>query len=74
MFDFSPTLEREEGVRNTLTVPIPFLRFLRGTVGAGDLVKSLTDALHIPQCGGCRDRQEAMNGALRFRPMGLWED
>ena len=71
MFDFSPTLEREEGVRNTLTVPIPFLR---GPIGSGDLVKSLPDALHIPQCGGCRDRQEAMNGALRFRPMGLWED
>ena len=70
MFDPHTTGE-QEGVRRPLTIPIPFLR---GPIGSGDLVKSLTDALHIPQCGGCRDRQEAMNGALRFRPMGLWED
>jgi hypothetical protein len=72
MFDFSPTPEREEGDRQPrLTVPIPFLR---QSIGSGDLVKSLTDALRIPQCGGCRGRQDAMNGAMGFRPMGLWED
>jgi hypothetical protein len=68
MFDFSP----EEGVRQPLAIPIPFLR---GTVGSGDLVKHLTDALHIPQCGGCKERQDAMNGAVEFRPLrSLWED
>jgi hypothetical protein len=55
----------------TFTIPIPFLR---DTVGAGDLVKSLTDALRIPQCGGCQERQERMNSTLGFRPMRLWED
>ena len=70
MFDFSP--EKDEGARGRLSIPIPFLR---GTVGSGDLVKSLTDALRIPQCGGCKERQEAMNGAVEFRPLrSLWED
>jgi hypothetical protein len=34
----------------------------------------LTDALHIRQCGGCAERQEAMNQAVEFRPMrSPWE-
>ena len=70
MFEFSP--RDDEGARQPLAVPIPFLR---GTIGSGDLVKSLTDALRIPQCGGCKERQEAMNGAVEFRPFrSLWED
>lgn len=28
---------------------------------AGDMVKNVTNALGIPQCGGCRRRQAAMN-------------
>jgi hypothetical protein len=68
---FSPNTE-EEGARQPFAVPIPFLR---EAVGSGDLVKRLTDALHIRQCGGCEDRQNAMNQAVAFRPMrSLWED
>jgi hypothetical protein len=67
MFEFP---HDDEGARQPLTIPLPFLR---ETVKAGDLVKSLTDALRVPQCGGCQERQEAMNGALQFRPI-RWED
>lgn len=74
MFDWSspgnPLPHGDEGARQPLTIPIPFLR---GTVGAGDLVKGLTDALHIPQCGGCQGRQERMNDAAEFRPVRWWD-
>jgi hypothetical protein len=70
MFEFSP--EKEEGARQPFVIPVPFLR---SHIGAGDVVKGLTDALRIPQCGGCKERQDAMNGAVEFRPMrSLWED
>ena len=29
----------------------------------GDAVKKITDAAGIPQCGGCKRRQEALNRA-----------
>jgi hypothetical protein len=68
---FSPNTE-EEGARQPFTVPLPFLR---ESIGSGDMVKRLTDALHIRQCGGCEQRQEQMNQAVGFRPMrSLWED
>lgn len=68
---FSPQSD-EEGVRQPFAIPIPFLR---GPIGSGDLVKQVTDALHIPQCGGCKERQEAMNETVQFRPLrSLWED
>jgi hypothetical protein len=66
----SPSMEGAHH-QSPLAVPMPFLR---QPIHLGDLVKSLTDALHIPQCGGCRDRQEALNGAVEFRPMRMWED
>ena len=70
MFEFSP--EKDEGARQPFTIPLPFLR---QTIGSGDVVKGLTDALRIPQCGGCKERQETMNGAVEFRPLrSLWED
>ncbi len=34
--------------------------------GLGDAVKRVTDALHIPQCGGCKKRQEWLNKAVPF--------
>jgi hypothetical protein len=68
MFELPP--KDDEGTRQALTVPIPFLREVSGL---GDLVKGLTDALRIPQCGGCRERQERMNEAVQFRPI-RWED
>jgi hypothetical protein len=68
---FSPNTE-EEGARQPFTIPLPFLR---ESIGSGDMVKQLTDALHIRQCGGCERRQNAMNQAVAFRPIrSLWED
>lgn len=63
--------ELVDGVPAGVTIPFPFIT---GPVGSGDLVKRLTDALHIPQCGGCRRRQDAMNTAVGFRPLSFWED
>lgn len=75
MFDFlrpAQSEEQQEGVRRPFTIPIPFLR---EAVGSGDMVKGLTDAFHIPQCGGCEGRQAAMNRRLGFRPVrSFWED
>jgi hypothetical protein len=68
MFDFSP--EGNEGVRQPFAIPLPFLR---QTIGSGDVVKQVTDALRIPQCGGCKERQDKMNGAVEFRPMRPWD-
>lgn len=67
---FSPNTE-EGGVRQPFTIPLPFLR---ESIGSGDMLKQLTDALHLRQCGGCAGRQEAMNQAVEFRPMrSPWE-
>jgi len=67
---FFPNTE-EGGVRQLLSIPVPFLQ---ERVRGGDLIKQLTDALHIRQCGGCAERQEAMNQAVEFRPMrSPWE-
>ena len=30
-------------------------------LGLGDMVATVTDMLHIPKCGGCRERQAALN-------------
>ena len=70
MFDL-PQIRDDESTRQPLTIPLPFLRTPHGS---GDLVKSLTDALHIPQCGGCQGRQDRLNDAVEFRPMRFWED
>jgi hypothetical protein len=37
----------------------------------GDRIKQLTDALSIPQCGGCEKRQEWLNKAHRW-VLGMW--
>ena len=34
--------------------------------GLGDVVASVTTALHIPKCGGCARRQEILNKAVPF--------
>lgn len=71
MFDPNTTGE-QEGARQPFTIPLPFLR---ESIGSGDMVKRFTDALHIRQCGGCEERQQAMNQTVGFRPMrSLWED
>jgi len=72
MFSSYLRSEAAEGVRPPLTLSLPFLG---RSVGSGDLVKGLTDALRIPQCGGCRERQDWLNRRLQFRPArSLWED
>ncbi len=75
MFDLFGGQSEEEGVRNRpVTIPVPFMRGPT-SVGSGDVLKRLTDAFHIPQCGGCGRRQAAMNRTVEFRPMrSLWED
>ena len=39
--------------------------------GLGDVVKRVTDALHIPQCGGCKKRQEWLNKAVPFDSLAI---
>jgi len=51
-------------------IPVPFDI---QPVGLGDLIKRITDFLHIPQCGGCQERQEYLNERVEFRPV-QWED
>ena len=45
---------------------------LKREVGAGDLVKTAAQAVGIRQSGGCgcKKRQAALNGALKFVPRG----
>lgn len=34
--------------------------------GLGDAVARVTDALHIPKCGGCKKRQQMLNELVPF--------
>ena len=34
--------------------------------GLGDAIARVTDALHIPKCGSCAERQEMLNKAVPF--------
>lgn len=34
--------------------------------GLGDAIAKVTNALHIPQCGGCKKRQAALNKLVPF--------
>jgi len=36
--------------------------------GLGDTIKKVTDALKIPQCGGCKRRQQALNKMFPYKP------
>ena len=46
----------------TVVVPLP----LEGPVGAGDVVKKVTEALGIRTCSKCEERRRWMNRALSF--------
>jgi len=35
--------------------------------GIGDAIKKATDFLGIPQCGGCKKRQEMLNKKFPFK-------
>ena len=64
--------QNENGVREPLGVPLPFLR---REIGLGDAVKRITDSLGVRQCGGCEERQRTMNSRVVLRPMrSIWED
>ena len=34
--------------------------------GAGDTIKKILDKLNIPQCGGCKRRQEILNRLIPY--------
>jgi hypothetical protein len=55
-----------------LQIPIPFET--QQPVGLGDVIKRITDFLHIPQCGGCQERQEFLNQRVEFQGPVRWED
>tara|TARA_Y100000114_G_scaffold130512_1_gene128343 strand:+ start:2606 stop:2815 length:210 start_codon:yes stop_codon:yes gene_type:complete len=38
--------------------------------GLGDSIKRVTDALKIPQCGGCKRRQEKLNRLFPYNKKG----
>tara|TARA_B100001093_G_C26101316_1_gene706952 strand:+ start:236 stop:442 length:207 start_codon:yes stop_codon:yes gene_type:complete len=38
------------------------------STGFGDTIKKVTDFLHIPQCGGCKERQKALNKMFPYKP------
>ena len=38
--------------------------------GLGDSIKKITDAMKIPQCGGCRKRQEKLNRLVPYHKKG----
>lgn len=42
--------------------------FLGQQVGLGDAIHGLTDALGIPQCKPCEERQRRANQAVQFMP------
>jgi hypothetical protein len=35
--------------------------------GLGDTIRKITTALHIPHCGGCEQRQEALNKMFPYK-------
>lgn len=61
-------VEAERGLRGPrVVVPVPGLHRAQGL---GDVVKRLTSAVGIEPCGGCQQRAEKLNRAVRFSP---WE-
>ena len=36
--------------------------------GLGDSIKKVTDTLKIPQCGGCKRRQQTLNKMFPYKP------
>ena len=47
------------------SIPVPFLR---NAVPAGDDVAAMTAAAGIQPCGGCKQRQHALNQRFVFQP------
>lgn len=36
--------------------------------GLGDTIYKITTALHIPHCGGCEQRRQALNALVPYKP------
>ena len=36
--------------------------------GLGDTIKKITNALNIPQCGACKQRQQKLNRLFPYKP------
>jgi len=53
--------------RNPRVVRLPFLR---QQVGLGDVVAGATRAVGIQPCGGCKQRQAALNRWVQLVPRG----
>lgn len=47
--------------KSKIVVPLPIKQ-----VGAGDVVKKVTNALGLKTCGPCEERRRRMNQALAF--------
>ena len=60
-----PVQDEITNARQRLHLRIPFLR---QETGLGDVIHRGTAALGIPQCGGCKKRQEMLNQVLRLNP------
>ena len=43
------------------------IKLKKESLGIGDSIKKVTDALKIPQCGGCRRRQEKLNRLFPYK-------
>jgi hypothetical protein len=41
--------------------------YRNGLRGLGDAIATVTTAMGIKPCGGCKDRQNALNAAVPFR-------
>lgn len=52
---------------NPLKVPVPFLR---GSVGLGDVVTKITEAVGVKPCTPCEERKRRMNQAVQLQGWG----
>ena len=64
---FDPNTQQYIQVPDPVEIRVPFLH---RSMGAGDIIKNATQALGIPPCAPCEERQKRMNQNVRFVP---WE-
>lgn len=54
--------------RAQFQVPVPYLS---ESTGLGDVIRRITEAFGVKPCGGCEQRQQALNRWAGFRP---WDE
>jgi hypothetical protein len=54
--------QEPQRARPKVIVPLP----VKGQIGAGDVVKKVTEALGIRTCSKCEQRRRRMNRAIAF--------